>query len=172
MRAFLAKRPKVAVGLVVVILGAAAGFAYSALTASPPRVENYWYYDLNTGDLFEGPVESYLAIDAPSGPLKNADAAPDIKGRAGVRAHVFSCGACTEGERYIAWLEYHKEEVPYVEGEDETAAQKRYMESHLVRAEDGEKWIISDSEEGQALRTAAYQKCSGKKPTKCIPGVN
>ena len=167
MRGLIQKNPVVGGAIAAVVVLLAVVLAWPKKEAK--RIEQYWYFDLNTHELFEGPTDQYLPIDAPSGALANSDAAPETKGKAGVLAHVFSCGECTEGEQYIGWLEYQKELVPYVEGEDEAAAQKKYMEAHLMRAEDGEKWIIYDSEEGDKIRLAAHTKCGGKKPTKCLP---
>ncbi len=155
-----------------IVLLTAGLLAWSAMTEKPARkIEQFWYFDLNTKKLFPGPTDQYLPIDAPSGPLENAAAAPDTKGKAGVLALVYTCGACGEGEQYIGWLEYHKELVPFEEGEDETAAQKRYSESHLMRAPDGDTWVLYDSDEGAVIRNTAHKKCGASKPKRCDPGA-
>jgi hypothetical protein len=63
-----------------------------------------WYYDLNAGKLFAGPLTAIPPIPAPSGPLPNGEPA-------GARAYVYTCKTCSEADRVIAYVESCSPEV-------------------------------------------------------------
>lgn len=128
-------------------------------------VTGAYYYDLNTKKLFDGPREELLPIDAPSGPLQAAEPA-DIGKKAGVKAYVYSCGECKEGEWFIGLLEYYPESVWSLK--DSETEYDKFSEARKIAAPDG-PWIQANSEEGKKLNDQRiFMNC--KQPKLCTPG--
>lgn len=124
-----------------------------------------WYYNLDTGELFSGPMEP-APIDAPGG-----------SGQA-VRAHLFSCGACTEQERFIGFLTRHTPEAARVltgleAGANPTPDEQVILETgqRIGAAPDAPgktiHWAVEGTPEADAVRTAPAQQCGGMRPTRC-----
>jgi len=72
----------------------------------PYRGATFWFYDLNTKELYIAPRDSKSPTKAPSDEGKDT--------MSGVRAYVFSCGECgDESKRFIGYLEkFEKGKVP------------------------------------------------------------
>ncbi len=140
-----------------------------------------WYYDLNTGDLFEGTSDQIPPIEAPSGPLSGQAGVP-----AGVKAHVFACNDCGDVEdRFIGYLEMYRPEVRdrLLEFRNNPKAMETMspemmpdmmMESGmLVSNVEDQNWVEAMSEMGMNLTTQAIRShpCpDGKPPHWCAPG--
>ena len=61
--------------------------------------DTVYFFDLNTEELFSVPHDAVPPIEAPSNKAGK-------QGRAGVLAHVFSCGSCEdESQHYVGWFE-------------------------------------------------------------------
>ena len=127
-----------------------------------PRMVGQRFYDLNTGELFQGPREGDMPTDAPSGPLKGDDP-PDIGGKAGVKAWVYSCGKCTEGEMFIGYLAYIPEEYWKFNESEDMEEFNKMREQLRIKAPDAKEWILNRSEEGKALQVNVLKKCKNIK---------
>ena len=108
-----------------------------------------WYYDLNTGELFESKAGQMPPIESPSGPLADGT-------DAGVRAYVFIDSS--RGEQIIGFLE---KEVA-IEPTDSEITEGPVSEKLLKRV-DGEEWVPAASEEGRAIAkeyfSGGYTQC-------------
>jgi len=141
-----------------------------------------WYYDLNTGQLFAAPLGEIPPIAAPSGPLP--DGSP-----AGVRAHVYGCGDCSEANRTIAYLEtYTPEDRQRLQallkiqfGKEPPSADSGFMagpedgillagQGSLVKRPEDADWVRRIHPEGQALVSDSLPRChAGVFPLECRP---
>jgi hypothetical protein len=130
LREWLRAHPWLSGGLGVVVIAASLGFAVKVIireTAAPYQT-HAWYYDLNTEQLFVAEVTKHIPIDAPSGPASNG-------AKAGVRAHVFSFGDCSDpDQRFIGWLE-----TLDANG------------NRLIRSESDTRWVGFESRRGTQL---------------------
>ena len=122
-----------------------------------------FYHDLNTGKLFESPAGNLLPVDAPSGALQGGSPS-DIGGKAGVRAHVYSCGECTESEVLVSYLEYYPESVWSLLDNGDREDRRKAENTRMISKPDGQ-WVAANSEEAKAIDNDA--KCPSPKP--CYP---
>jgi len=122
--------------------------------APEPQVfEKEWFYDLNTGALFETQAGLTPPIDAPSGP--RPDGRP-----AGVRAYVLSyADEPNESERFIAFLETSPiGESNVRERTQPTSVSEiaQWGRGKLIRRLDDKTWVPGDSRQGQAIFAEAF----------------
>lgn len=122
-------------------------------------VNALYFYDLQSGELFEAPVESKAPIDAPSGANN------------GVRARVFACGECTSSDRTPAYLEKYTDQAKAAiqAGNADATANPNAM---LIRAVDGDQWVPSASQAGSEIVSQAIQRlgCNAEnRPRECFP---
>ncbi len=172
------------VGLVLtVLLGALFALLWQLKPQPTPKTfTGDWYYDLNTNQLFPGPLGAIPPIAAPSGPL--ADGTP-----AGVRAHVYGCGDCSEARRAIAYLETYSAEsqqrlrqLRQAKFGIESAGANRQLaarpddgallvgEASLVKRPTDPEWVVRGSAAGQAIVTGSLPRCPpGVFPRECPP---
>ncbi len=144
---------------------------------SPSDVPVY-FYDLNTGKTFVARSDRVPPIEAPS----DFEFGGDLSG---VRAHVYSCGRCTDdSERFVGWLETYtleakfqiqstrqrkeseEDEPPVVVAEDDY---EMIEQGHLIRSVDSEEWVTIDSEEGIAVMEAVDERCGLQAMEMCYP---
>lgn len=160
---------------------------------APKPITEVYYYDIITGKLFPAPVAEFPPIATPDkSVLANGIGA-------GVKANVFSCGECKEGEWYIGYLETYlpkaKEKLIQMNKAMEKLANQPapaagnegvevklvgptpqdmmvITEGHLVAEQEAiDKWYVQESPEGAALVNKAMKKCQdGKYPIQCFPG--
>jgi hypothetical protein len=152
--------------MAVVILILSLGFII--IQARPrsytPRIVDVYYYDLGTGQTYLAKSNEIPPIPAPSGKL-------------GVRAHVFSCGDCSNpSDHFIGWLEMYTREAkeqltnPQPPDPNGPPAYDVWERGHLVRAPDVDKWVPANGEEGFKIMEAMQTKCgSGGQPRPCFP---
>jgi hypothetical protein len=184
----------VAVLALVVMIGALwqAFFGGSGGRTYVPPTEVY-FYDLVGGKLFVASVKDYPPIDNPEGTkLKNGQPA-------GVKANVFSCGSCKEGEWQIGYLETYQPKARDAQMKMDAEMEKlaaaaatnpeggpgmpaltgpnpEYMrqisEGHMVaRVKAPTKWFKMEEPEGAQIVNEGVTKCpDGKYPTPCYPG--
>ena len=122
-----------------------------------PDINWYWYYDLQTKELFRGEVGNRKAppIPAPSG----GD---------GVRAHVYGCGNC-DGDTWIGHLEKYGPEAK-AHWESHGSDQDIITAGHFTSTEEGKDWHTYLSDEGQAILAEPQNKCpKGVKLVPCRP---
>ena len=145
--------------------------------SSPPLPAHDWFYDLNSGQLFAGPIGAIPPIDAPSGP--QPDGTP-----AGVRARVYSCHHCSPADRTIAWLETYTvehrdilrgpqnlpktpaEDKPYIPGPEHLELMAGG--GLLVKRPGDKEWIAHNTAEGRSL-TVVPGCPTGQAPEECRP---
>jgi len=130
-------------------------------------IEEEWYYDLNTGELFTAEKGLAPPIDAPSGP------SPDGK-PAGVRAYVLSyVSEPNESERFIAFLETTAPAemlAKWPKRPDSRSAARKWGKGKLIRKVDDTLWIPADSRLGlQLVEEAFAPNKDGVRPTYCPP---
>jgi hypothetical protein len=169
--------------LAIVSLVVALGITL-ANSRSRPRVDQAWYYDLNTGKLFPGSPTAIAPILAPSNATEPATA------EAGVRAYVFSCGSCEDSNKtFVAYVETRTPEAKAavaVMGENPDTSTMPQAERQKLKinplegvliAEPVEgkpsgswKWISRYSPAGEELVKKAIRPCaSDEKLAPCFP---
>lgn len=171
----------------VVVLAIALGVVF--WMNRPPGLPDYYYYDLQTGDLF-----SVASAETSARPVEEAVSAPS--GAEGVRAYVYSCGRCTESERYIGYIEGYSEEAREArqqmqgayggveEGpaaiEDVPAARRSMRPAQLeqmirqgrliAKASTSPQWFPAESPQAREIMIAALNPCEdGTPPKQCHP---
>ena len=123
-----------------------------------------YYYDLNTGELFEdkaglGPIETA------SGPYGSMPA--------GVIAVVFACRECGDTEdRYVAWLEVplavlKKHGVPFSAAGISGGGR---ADAIMIRTPEGGEWVMHGTEAADAITDAAKRCGEQVTPIVCQPG--
>ena len=89
----------------VILLVAVVAIVREVIGPSTPKAPTQaWFYDLNTGKLFPGPIDAIPPIPAPSGPLPDGQPA-------GARAYVYTCKTCSAADRVITFVETCSPEV-------------------------------------------------------------
>jgi len=116
-----------------------------------------YFYDQNTQELFEMPATTVGPVETDSGPHNGEPA--------GVKAHVFACGDCKTGERFIGWLE---KPAPELQEGQEVSENDLYT---LVRRPDKDEWIKSNTDEAGQLFISPTKRCpdSNKRANYCMP---
>lgn len=126
-----------------------------------------WFYDLQAKQLFQADPDDVPPIEAPSG-------------GEGVRAYVYSCGACTQDARRIARLERYTPESKqaferYLELRDDGRGGTAEAVAALGDADRGRRvsrldpldWQPAYSEKGLAITRSPGLDCA--KPKRCKP---
>lgn len=139
------------------LTGLALVHLYNSVAHMQPtmRTISIYYYDLKTRELFAGPSNQLPPVQTPSKSMIGDQPA-------GVRAHVHSCGACSdEKSRFISYLESFT---------PRGRALSNQSWGHVVRKGDmtGD-WVSAASVEGLEL---VKIKCNepNKFPSECLPG--
>lgn len=164
----------------VIVMFCALGILYCQLTSGGrgrgQQITHQYFYDLNTGELFEAEINLHPPIAAPSGPLQRDMRPLRQGGPAGVRARVFSCTDCADrSSHFIGYLEMYPESVKRrLEQAGDQAMMMMEMEAMqmLVRRPDSERWVSSDRPEyGQIMQDIySRDRCpDGQRPRPCHP---
>ena len=160
IQAWLKQNPAVAIAFAAIVLAIALLILLygSGLIGSPAptSTSKFYYYDVQSGELFADQANLNPPIKAPSG----GD---------GVLAQVYGCGDCS-GEPFVGLLKTY------------TPAAKKAIEKGLPPGPGGElvrlpgddtQWVPADSDAGRKLRldsvAAARAHCKGVEPTPCFP---
>lgn len=147
--------------LAVVVLAVALGVVALQFRGPGPGTETQVYFwDMETGELFAGGANEAPPIEAPSG-------------GEGVRAHLFSCGACTP-EEWFGYLERHTEEARRLQEDrtvrpDDPDVRAFLQENHLIRELGEDRWVSMTSSAGQRIQREVRERCGGERPTLCMP---
>lgn len=165
------------VSLVALLLtiGACAFLFRSVFPSSGPQNLPVYYYDLSNGELFSGPSNQLPPIETPS--------KGTIGGQpAGVRAHVLSCGECSNPkDRYIAYLESFTPEgkkamlEPVIPTDPSKGPPMTPMEREVghifARPNQEGGWVSATTEEGMKIMTEARSPCPdpNRFPHECLP---
>jgi hypothetical protein len=126
--------------------------------APPERVSMVYFYDQNSGELFEVPAGLGGPMTTSTGSFRGMPA--------GVRAIVFSCGRCGDAnQRFIGWLEAPSTAIeasgrslpsrPLSFDEDLTDS------TLVIRTPDDDRWHYFDSETGSRIVQRAHSRCTG-----------
>lgn len=139
-----------------------------------------YFFDLNTGLLFNGAVGTQGPIAAPS------NAAEPDSSPAGVRAYVYSCGQCGDAEKqYIGYLEMYAPGVPGAPATPGTASAQPEPGAKLppggallhdahrqlvAKPSLDPEWQPAASEAGKSIISGGRKKCSDNRfPAHCLP---
>ncbi len=123
-----------------------------------PHIATAYFFDQNTGELLVLPADTDGPVDTESGLYQGEPA--------GVRAHVFSCGRCTEDERFVGWLEKPTALSPHTT-EQEPASESAHI---FIRSVDNPTWVLYDSPAGRRMRDRVSERCGdGQKLRYCAP---
>lgn len=167
IREFLQKHPSAAVALIIIVILASLLIARRSGPSIPSNAA--YFYDLNNAQLFVGTGDQIAPVQAPEG-------GPDR----GVRAYVYTCGACGEGERFIAYLEkYTNDAKSAVKAADPS---QTYSAQTLTAIQQGTlialppesnnqdpQWVPSASSRGLQIVAAKQTQCDGQPARQCYP---
>lgn len=138
----LSDKPIVGIVAVIIVLVAAA----LMLRSKPSPVSDHlYYYDLKTGEIFSA-MKQAPPIDAPSGDR-------------GVKAAIYSCGACEPGAWSVLWLETY-------EGEPDAG---NHRVAAIPEAGGEPQWFGMLSDNAGVLTGKANTLCDGQAATLCMP---
>ena len=169
------RRLVIGAAMTIVLIGTVAVILH--LTNQPSNLKGpaqKWFYDLNTGQLFPGPLNAVPPIPAPSGPL--ADGTP-----AGALAHVHTCKTCMTRDLAVAYLEIRTPEAQAklaalrkVPSHVDPPLEIRFAEEEgiLVRRPTDTKWLDHNTTEGRNLEgQTVLELCrDNPHPAPCYPG--
>lgn len=188
VRMWLSENPQVATIVAVVIIAISWIFIYRY--SSPPSygpIPDAYFYDMNTGELFTAPSDRNPPIETDSGPYTGEFCPPKLRESgglpAGVIAHVFACGDCSEENRKIAYVEMYTPRLKQMlENRDELTEEERYelessMEMHRLVMKPDETdeqkkgWRPYAAPGVYEYIEAANKPCpDGEYPLMCFPG--
>lgn len=148
------------------------------------KVNQAYFYDLNTGELYTKDADLTPPIEAPSGVLLINGKETQVP--AGVRAHLFSCTSCNDGEaaQWVGYIELYdskKQEalqllqagqsIKSVSGADAGRNQSNASESAapMIADPDERNWVRADTRDGLDLVRRIANRCMGGKPLRCTP---
>ncbi len=143
-------------GLVMVIQLVAGG-------KKPCMTMEYWYYDLQSGELVAHDTGDRPPVTLPSG-------------NQGALAHVYGCGGCT-GETFLGYIEQYEEDIdrstdPTVSPVDTTVGR---IVSIDPAENDGEPyWVDFNGNDGAQVLNYPRQRCTEQKgrasrARECLP---
>jgi hypothetical protein len=131
--------------------------------AAKERVPLRYYYDLNTGEVFED-ISHPGPIETPSGLYQGMPA--------GVRVVMFACRDCgDETDRYVGWLEVpvtalKQYDIAFTSADD----LDRIDERRACRKPDGGEWALFGTPEAESI-AAEGRRCENRDvPLMCRPG--
>ncbi len=130
-----------------------------SVTPSPAAAApgNAWFYDVVSKDYFTD---------------KTTRVAPFIRdnGHTAVRAHFFTCGDCTEQERFLGYYEKYTDEVKAkLEQKSKNFALYEMAFQGRLYSTDGEHWFPAEKPEGTQITADLQKKCPPKKLRYCPP---
>ncbi len=107
--------------------------------------ETAWFYDINTGKLFEGSEKETGPIAAPSGPSRKG-------GPAGFRAYVYSYILDpNESELFVGFLEQPDPDAVGQRSSSDARNFDEWARSRLIRRPGDKNWVQATSTEGKAI---------------------
>jgi len=153
-----------------------------ALVATRPAAEvelveqRAYFFDLNTGRVFAAGAEQIAPIPGPTGDQPNHQPA-------GVRAFVFSCGACKESDWKVGYIEMYTAEAKAAAERAQPAKSEPVMDpaeaflrrvtatpGRLVRVVEASEWVEAATPEGEVIIRQAGGTCpGGRPPIQCLP---
>jgi hypothetical protein len=153
-----------AVPLVLAVLITLFNVFFAEDEDEPFRVRRLWFYDLNTSELFDVPVETNAPIEAPS--RKPFEGEP-----AGVRAYVYGCGSCEK--TFIGYLEKYTPEAKKIHDEsqkhDSNTVGKARQEGALLRRVSDSGWVRNNTPEAGKIKVEVVGRCGKERVVTCYP---
>jgi hypothetical protein len=124
-----------------------------------PAGDGVYFYNLNTDEVFKQPFDAVPPVTTDSGPAT------------GVRAYVYSCGACKPSEWTVAYVEMYPEAARdvIVNQPDSFAAYDALDSGRMVRTLDSEEWVPAQSQRGLDITDSIIDLCNGGKINACLP---
>jgi len=178
LRGWLARHP-VGSKIVVLLLAASAGVSLLLSLKGPARSPmDIYYYDTFSHEVFVRPINLITPIVAPS----QADEADPGK-FLGVRAHVFSCGACdAAATHFVGWIEKHNpervERLRKVKDHEGKPLNDFVILERLSEMPDGtlvsdpsgvDRWFPRASRNASAIMRSVQAKCDSGFAVECQP---
>jgi hypothetical protein len=117
-----------------------------------------WYYDLQSREYF-------LDESTRVAPFKRDN------GHDAVRAHFFTCGQCSEEERFLGFYEKYCDEVKEQierDGRSQPPLHERTFQGRLYST-DGVTWVAAHEAEGLAICRRVQERCPHRKLRYCVP---
>jgi hypothetical protein len=116
-----------------------------ASNASPVQGKLAWFYDVNTGRLFQGSPKKTGPIAAPSGPASRGEPA-------GFRAHVYSYALRpNESELFVGFLEQPDPDAGGKCSASDMRDFDKWAQNRLIRRPNDKDWVRAASPEGRAI---------------------
>jgi len=155
VREWINSHPRIIIGITTIsMLVLFVIVIYMLIPERTIQVEEYgkeWFYDLNTGELFAAKSDLIPPIEAPSGPLSNGEPA-------GVRAYVFSYSdEPNERNRFIGFLEMPDPNFKLDSFDSRLSGAQRWGQGKLICKPEDNKWVLANSQEGQAILQEFFQ---------------
>lgn len=156
----IAGMASLSIALVALVLFVARRPASGSLMQS----QTAWFYDVNTGQLFQGNPRRTGPIEAPSGPTTDGEPA-------GFRAHVYSyVREPNDSEWFTGFLERPDPDAKAECSASDLRDFDRWAQSRLIRRPDDKNWVQATSAEGQAiLRELTHPDKQGRMPIYHVP---
>lgn len=167
IRDFLNNNSALVTILAVVLLIVALGFIVMQLGGGGNRVRTIpvYYYDLDTGELFERESDTIPPVETSSGEMN------------GVRAFVFACNDCSdESDRFVGYLEMFTQEAKEIlemapEDRPEDVPYDFYESGRLVKTPESDRWFEANSPQGFQIMESVREQCPDGDPQPCYPDM-
>lgn len=167
IRQWASRAPQQATVVAIVLLIVALGSLAWQFRGTGAREHGVWFWDVDAHRMFIGGGFQMSPITAPSG-------------GEGVRAHLYSCEACTPDEWFGFLQKYSDEYLRVVEagfgpdglprGVDPADYAFIELRGDLIRPLEGGRWIPRNGAEGEDFQAEIRQRCGeGIFPTPCLP---
>ena len=164
VRGLLARSPALTIAASLSLLcGCIFFIVWRLLPAKEVELEAMvYFYDLNSGELFDVPADTMPPVETESGPHQGMPA--------GVRAHVFCCGDFKPGDEFfVGMLECPSDAVPtehrpagveVVPGGEEGGT--------VVRRPTDDRWYAENSRRGSRIMVELRARCPEGKPLQVL----
>lgn len=125
--------------------------------SAPPQA---WFHDLVTGELFAAGADEVPPIPSPAG-------------NEAVRAHFFSCGTCSEGDRFLGFYSKYTPEarqmlLEALPSDAYAHARPEIRAGHMI-SRDAQQWVVERGPEGGALHRQIHERCGERLARSCDP---
>jgi len=171
IREYMNNNPAVITIGAVVVLVICLGFIIRTImggSSSAGGVVDVYFYDMNTGELFNAASNEFPPIQSPT------DEGDQLSG---VKAHVYSCGDCGDkSSRFIGYLERYtpeaKAKMEAARDSEQPIMEEVYEmnQGREIKRPDDAQWINDNSEEAMMLRDELRKRCNeGESVRNCFP---
>lgn len=175
IRDWMSDNQPIVAGVAILILILSFGYMTCTLVGGPgggsyTNINEFFFYDTNTGELFVESINAVPPIPAPSDIEQNT-------GRlSGVRAYVFSCTDCSDRSSHeIRYLQRYtprgkKMLEQYQDGQESDLIMMSPESDSEIKRPGDEAWHPVMSPMAQEIFDEVYRECeNGKRPAECFP---